>query len=286
MDAAVHYQLVKGQAGYLPADRVEGAQKDGVRGVVHHNLHTGSGLQGADVTALTADDAALDLIVLDGEGGYCILDGGFRSGALDGVDHDALGFLGGVQAGFVNAVVDIGLGFRAGFGLHRFYQLGFGLRGTHPRDGLNLADYLGAEPFVFLFLLLQDFLLGGEGGFLGLYLLALPVGLRELLVQVALFLADAVFRIPELGVLFIDGFLVLALEGKVLLLGLENALVLDFLAFDLCLFQDLLPLSLEDAAAEQYVRGQRDDGAGYESDKDAYNIHNIYSVTNKSLFSR
>ena len=111
MDAAVHHQLVQGQAGYFAAHRVESAEKDGVRGVVHHNLHARSGLQRADVAAFAADDAALHLVVVDGEGGDGILDGRFRGGALDGVDDNALGLFGGVQACIVQAIVDVSLGF-------------------------------------------------------------------------------------------------------------------------------------------------------------------------------
>ena len=44
MDAAVDHELVQGQAGDLAADRVEGGQHDGVRGVVHDDFHAGGGL--------------------------------------------------------------------------------------------------------------------------------------------------------------------------------------------------------------------------------------------------
>ena len=64
VDATVYNQLMQGQAGYLAADRIEGAEQDGVRSVVHHNFYAGSGLQGADVAALAANDAAFNLVSL------------------------------------------------------------------------------------------------------------------------------------------------------------------------------------------------------------------------------
>ena len=78
-------------------------------------------------------------------------------------------------------------------------------------------------------------------------------------------MADAVLGVTQLGVLFVHLLLVLALEGKVFLLGLEDALVLDFFAFNLGLFQNLVPLSLEDGAADQYVRSQCNHCTDYES---------------------
>ena len=100
VDATVYNQLMQGQAGYLAADRIEGAKQDGVRSVVHHNFYAGSGLQGADIAALAANDAAFNLVTFNGKGGDGVLDGGFRCGALDGIDDNALGFLGPLPSCF------------------------------------------------------------------------------------------------------------------------------------------------------------------------------------------
>ena len=267
MDAAVHYQLVQGQAGHLAADRVEGAQQDGIRGIVHYNLYAGRGLQGADVAAFTADDAAFNLVTLNGEGGDGVLDGRFRCGALDGVNHNALGFLGGVQAGFVDGIVDIGLGLGAGFRLHAFHELVLGILGAHAGHRLNLADDLAAELLVFRLAFFHLIFLGLGTGLLGLQLLVFAVHLVQFLVQAVFLLPDAVFRFTELGVLLVHRFLVLALEREILFLGLENALVLDFLAFQFCLFQDFIALPLEDRATDEYVCCQGDNGPGDKSDK-------------------
>ena len=117
MDAPVDDELVQREPGHLPADGVEGREQDGVGGVVHDYLDSGGRLEGPNVPSLASDDASLDLVVLDGEGGHGILDGRFGGGALYGVDDNALGLACGVQPGFVHGVVDVGLGFGVGLGL-------------------------------------------------------------------------------------------------------------------------------------------------------------------------
>ena len=69
VDAAVLDELFQGQPGDLPAHRVKAGDGDGLRGVVDDQIHAGHGLQGADVAALPADDAALHLVVGQGHHG-------------------------------------------------------------------------------------------------------------------------------------------------------------------------------------------------------------------------
>ena len=52
MDASVLDQLLQGDAGDLPADRVEAGDGNGLRRVVNDQVHAGHGLQRADVAAL------------------------------------------------------------------------------------------------------------------------------------------------------------------------------------------------------------------------------------------
>ena len=267
VDAAVHDELVQGQAGHFAADRVEGGKHDGVRGVVHDDLDAGRRLQGADVPSFTADDAALDLVIVDREGGDGVFDGRFRCRTLDGVDDDALGFLGRVQAGFVDRVVDIGLGLGAGLRLHVLHELVLGLLGRHPGDGLDLAVRLGDPLLILLLLALQGFLLSLEGGLDILHLLVLAVQLGHFLVDGVLLLLDAGFGFADLGVLAVDVFLMFRLEGQELLLGLENLFVLDLLGLDLGFLENLLFLSLEDGPADEYVGGEGQDSSRDKSDK-------------------
>ena len=143
MDTSVHYQLVERKACHLPADRVECGKEDCVRSVIDNYFNAGGGLQGPDVAALTADDAALDLVILNRECGYGVLNGGFSCGALYGVDYYSLGFLGSVQACLVYGLVDIGLGLCAGFRLHILHKHCLGLVRSHSGYGLQLLVHLG-----------------------------------------------------------------------------------------------------------------------------------------------
>ena len=65
VDAAVRQELRQRDAGDLAAHRVEAGERDGVRRVVDDEVDAGGQLEGADVAALAADDAALH--VLGGE---------------------------------------------------------------------------------------------------------------------------------------------------------------------------------------------------------------------------
>jgi hypothetical protein len=63
LDAAVADQLLEGQAGHLPADRVETGEDDRLGGVVDDEVRAGGGLEGPDVAPLTPDDAAFHVLV-------------------------------------------------------------------------------------------------------------------------------------------------------------------------------------------------------------------------------
>src|SRR3954447_14235703 len=62
VDAAVGQQLLQGHAGDLAADAVEAGQDHRVRRVVDDEVDAGEVLEGADVAALAADDAALHVV--------------------------------------------------------------------------------------------------------------------------------------------------------------------------------------------------------------------------------
>ena len=233
VDAAVDDQLVERQPRHFAAHGVEGGKQDGVGGVVDDDLHARGGLQGADVAAFAADDTALDLIVVDGEGRDRVLDGGFRRGALDGVDDDPLRFLGRVEAGFVHGVVDIGLGLRTGFGLHVFDQQLLRILRRHAGDGLQLLVRLGAQPLIFLGFLGKDLLLGLEAGPRALGFAQLALQFVVLLVDAVFLLADPVLGLAQLAVLLVDEFLVLALQLQETFLRLVDLVVLDGFRLDL-----------------------------------------------------
>jgi hypothetical protein len=64
MDAPVLKQLVEREAGDLAPHAVEPREQDRARGVVDDEVDPGQRLEGADVAALPADDAALQLVRL------------------------------------------------------------------------------------------------------------------------------------------------------------------------------------------------------------------------------
>ncbi len=261
VDAAVHHQLVEGQAGHFAADRVEGGKQDGVRGIVHDDFYAGSGFQGADVATFAADDAAFDFIALDGEGGNGVFDGGFGSGTLDGVDNDAFRFLGGVQTGLVHHIVDVSLRLGAGLGLHVLYEHVLRLGGCHAGNGFQLFVGLGTQTLEFFGLAAEVFLLGLEAvlQIFGVAELFLEVGI--LLAQGALFLFDPVFGLAQLVVLFVYMLFVLGFELEVFLLGLQDPFLFNLFPFRFGGAENFLFLAFQQQLPDHYVDSQRDDCA-------------------------
>ena len=86
MDPAILDQLGQGQLGGLAANVVEGADDDHAGGVVDDDVDAGGLLEGADVAAFPADDAALDVVA----GNVDAADGGV-GGVLGGVAVDGAG---------------------------------------------------------------------------------------------------------------------------------------------------------------------------------------------------
>ncbi len=99
VDAAVGEQALEGHAGGLTPHGVEAGQHDGLGGIVHDEVNARELLEGADVAALAADDAALHLIAgqrHDRDGGLSgLLDGT----ALDGLADDPGGLAAALLAG-------------------------------------------------------------------------------------------------------------------------------------------------------------------------------------------
>ena len=63
----------------------------GIGRVVNQHRHAGGGLEGADVAAFAADDAALDVVALEGDGGGGGFEGVLAGVTLDGDADDAAG---------------------------------------------------------------------------------------------------------------------------------------------------------------------------------------------------
>ena len=105
MDAAVGDQALHGDAGDLAPHRVEARQGDGLGGIVDDEIHAGQRLDGADVSALAADDTALHLIVGQRHHRDCGLGNLIGSHPLNGVRNHIAGTL-------IGFALELGLKFR------------------------------------------------------------------------------------------------------------------------------------------------------------------------------
>ena len=240
MDAAIGDELFECDAGDLAADRIERGDDDGLGRVVNDQIDAGRGLEGADVAALPADDAALHVLIGQGDDG----DGGLRDvvggAALDRHGDDVARLLLGLVLGVLLDLANEHAGVVIGFLLDALddHVLRFIL--GHLRDALQL-DAL-------LFFHLTGGLLGGlHRGLLArvhilrflrqaveLSLLALQAGLAgievvRLLVERLLALGDAALAALDLIAAVADLAVKLVLEADDLLLGLEDAFLLLFL---------------------------------------------------------
>ena len=229
--------------------------------VVHDDLDAGRSLQGADVAAFAADDASLDFVILDREGGDGIFDGRLRGGTLDGIDDDALGFLGGIEPGFVHRVIDIGLGFGTGLGFHIVDQHLAGLLRRHPGDALQLLVDLRRNAVALLEFGVQLVLERIDLTLLGIQVVLAAVQLIRLLVELALAGLDVVLALAQLVVFLVDEILVLALELKEFLLGLEDFLLFEILGLQVGLLDDGVGTALRSGAAHQYINCKGQGGA-------------------------
>ncbi len=145
VDAAVHNELFQGQTGHLPADRVEGGHGDGLRRIVNDQIHPGDGLQGADISALPADDPALHLVVGQGHHGDGGLGGVVGGAALDGGGDDLPGFLLGLVLELALDLLDLHGRVVADVRLHALQQILLGLLLGEAGDLLQDLRLLAAQ---------------------------------------------------------------------------------------------------------------------------------------------
>ena len=224
VDTSVGDQFFEGTAGDFAAHGVEAGEEDGVRRVVNDDIDAGEVLEGADVTSFTADDAALDVVVFDGEDGDGVFEGGFHASALDGLDNQFLGFECGGVLRFIHNLLDGDHRFGAGLVLHQLDELFLGLFCRKFGDGFEFRFLDGGLLVEFGLLevvgfnLAFQFLL--EGGIVGSF----AVQLFHFLVEGGLLLFDAVLAGGNLLVLFVDHLFVLAFQLQEFFLGLENLL--------------------------------------------------------------
>ena len=277
VDTAVLDELMQCQTCYLTAHGVKATEDDGFGGVVDDDLDTGSSLEGADVTPLTADDTALDLIALDVEDGDGVLDSRLGSQALDRLYDDALGLLVGGHLRFFDDLVDIALSLVLGFGAKALDKTLTRLVSRESAEGFEalllalteelqlslLLLVLGLLDVVFFLLQLNALTLQGELFLeyidLLVALLYLIVALRELLLAGLQSTLDLLELIIALCHLLLE----VALELQELLLDLKELLLLEDFSFTLRLTEDctsLLPEELlRDDPRESRTEDKRTD---------------------------
>ena len=145
VDAAVGDEVLEGHASGLATNGLEAREQDGLRGVVDDERDARDLLEGADVSTLAADDAALEIVGGDVHGGDGDLAGLVGGAALDGRGHDLAGGLVGLGSGTLLALAE-NLGLLAhGVLAHAVEELPVGVLGGKGGDALELACLLLAE---------------------------------------------------------------------------------------------------------------------------------------------
>ena len=156
VDAAVRDQPFDGLLRHFAAEGIEARQDDGSGGVVDDELDAGGLLEGADVPALAADDAPLEIVAGQVDDRNRGLDGVFGGAALDRLGDDLLRLLRRHLAGLRLETLDEVGGVAAGLLLDllddEILRLVGGEAGNALQGLLLLAEQLVAAPA-----------LGGEG---------------------------------------------------------------------------------------------------------------------------
>ena len=226
VDTAIGDQALEGHAGDLTAGLVKAGQGDGFRRIIDDEVAAGGGLEGADVAAFTADDAALHLVA----GQRHHADGGF-AGGIGGAAGDGLADQ--LTGDVVALVLHVGL---VGADLHGLFvgqlvvhllqQHGAGILLAHGGYGLQL---FGLTHFQLFQLVQAGF--HGLGAALEVFLFALHGG--GTLVQRLLLLVHAALLAGDLGAAVLDLLVSFALEFEGFVFGFyDGFLALGFSRLD------------------------------------------------------
>ena len=145
VDAAVGDQALDRLARDLAAERIEAREDDRPGRVVDDELDAGGGLERADVAALAADDASLEVVARQIDHRHRSLDRVLGGAALDGVGDDLLRADGGGLARLgLEALDEIG-GVAARVGFDVLEEELAGLVGGETGDALQLALPFGDQ---------------------------------------------------------------------------------------------------------------------------------------------
>jgi len=170
MDAAVGDEPLQGHLGDLALERRKGGQDDGFRGVVDDEIDAGGGLDGPDVAALAADDAALHLLGRQGHGGDGLLGHEVAGIALDGQGQDLLAVLVGGLLGLHLDLPHHAGGLMPGLGLDLLHEPLFRLFHGEAGDFLQPLVVFVGEPGQLFRLFRELAFLAGQPLFRGQHL--------------------------------------------------------------------------------------------------------------------
>ncbi len=147
VDAAVRHEAGQGEARDLAADAVEGREHDGVRRVVDDQVDAGGVLEGADVAALAADDAALHVLGGDRHDRDGRFGDGLGGDALHRGGEDLAGLGAGVLLDLLFDLTHEAVGLLAHLGLHLGHEQGAGFALRQVGDALQLGETLTLQLF-------------------------------------------------------------------------------------------------------------------------------------------
>ncbi len=237
VDAAVGDEVLERDAGGLAANGVEARQRHGLGGVVDDERDARDLLERADVAPLAADDAALEVVGGDVDGGHRDLAGLVGGAALNGGRDDLAGGLVGLGADVLLALAQ-NLGLLAdGLGAYAVEELGVGFVAGEAGDALELGDALGLEGVEVDLALVELALEAGE-------LVVATVEDVVAAIEGLLALHDATLHVLELALALLLLRLGGLLDGQDLLLGLEDGLLLCVLGLTGGLGADAVGLGL------------------------------------------
>ena len=175
VDAAVGNELLQGNPGHLTADGLKAGDRNGLRGVIDDEIHTGESLNGADIAAFTADDTALHLVIGQGYHADGDLSHVIGGAALDSGGHDLLGPLIRLVLGPGLNLLDLEGGLVGHFGLHLGDEVVLGLLGGKAGNPLQHLRLAALDELDLLLLLVRLGVLLVQGFLFPLNILGLAV---------------------------------------------------------------------------------------------------------------
>ena len=237
MNTAVGDEVLESDAGSLATDGIEAREHYRLGRVVDHKVDAGHLLEGSDVAALTADDAALQVVRRNMHGGNGDLGGVIGGAALNSQGQDLLGGLMALRANLLLGLANDGGCLMGNLATHLVEQLLMGILAGKVGDTLELGGLLGTELLKLTGTLLD------LAGLAGQLVLALIEGIVTA-IEGLLALHHAILERTNLALTL----LVLGLGSLLILddlfLGLKQSLFFEGIGLTLCITDQGLSLCM------------------------------------------